>query len=467
MSSVKISDLVEISAEDLDDADILPIVDESEELDANKTKKVSISTLKGKVGTSIPEIQTDPADEIQSNRFRANGEVLSFGLTSANALVVGFDYRESGESEWTRTNLSSMTSLGSFNLTITGLAQLTEYEFRAVAADELNPGVEALGEINSATTIEEAADFISSPDPVPDIGDSHEGGFFAGAIWDQLTTSSSSVSIGTGEKTFTIPENQAATPIFYDGQLVRVVSRADPGEREMRGTIIGAAGTQITVDVDSVEGSGTFSDWSVLVRWRLIVSPKAQGEFTAAYADDSSTPVSTDARVLVGGQHGTQVLVNDGDATRYPAAHTANNLEINSFEDWYIPARDELEIIYRNLKPTTDNNSTGNITQPDWRTSAELRGEIPDADTVVHGTNNHSEPPNPANTASVPGQTSVTDFQDGNAEAFNNVFYGCITPTFASSQERLVVYSFQEGRASHNSSTGTSQIYRVIRRVLD
>jgi hypothetical protein len=45
-------------------------------------------------------------------------------------------------------------------------------------------------------------------------------------------------------------------------------------------------------------------------------------------------------------------MVADGSATVYPSAHFCNNLTVGGFTDWYMPAKNELEVCYYNLKPT-------------------------------------------------------------------------------------------------------------------
>jgi len=73
--------------------------------------------------------------------------------------------------------------------------------------------------------------------------------------------------------------------------------------------------------------------------------------------------------------------------------------------DWYLPAMDELELIYRNLKPVTADNFVGNETRT-----------FPGSQDV--GFNPSSDPTGSAYTATgEPFQTSVTDFQNGGAEA--------------------------------------------------
>jgi len=68
---------------------------------------------------------------------------------------------------------------------------------------------------------------------------------------------------------------------------------------------------------------------------------------------------------------------------------------IGGYNDWYIPAKNELEILYRNFKPTFDENSTS------------------------YGSNPNSIPVGSNYTTNNPTQTSVVEFQDGNIHAFN------------------------------------------------
>ena len=90
-------------------------------------------------------------------------------------------------------------------------------------------------------------------------------------IWNELVQSATSTTIGTGSKSFSVP-NMDSAPIVYAGQQLEVRSRANPANK-MVGTVTGATGTNLTINVTSVGGSGTFSDWSVMSRYRVIVAP--------------------------------------------------------------------------------------------------------------------------------------------------------------------------------------------------
>jgi hypothetical protein len=118
--------------------------------------------------------------------------------------------------------------------------------------------------------------FIATPTATPAaFGDALEGGFYTGLIFNQVTQSTTSTAIGTGEKTFTTTDS---APLFYSGQTVEVRSRANPSTARMIGTVTASSGTSLTVNVTSVDGSGTLTDWSVMAKFRVIVAPKSSGE---------------------------------------------------------------------------------------------------------------------------------------------------------------------------------------------
>jgi hypothetical protein len=95
------------------------------------------------------------------------------------------------------------------------------------------------------------------------------------------------------------------------------------------------------------------------------------------------------------GHANTQAMVEAGSEL----AKAIKDLTINGFTDWYLPARDELELIYRYLKPTTDEN---------WR----LRGDNPSSVPVGY-----------AYSAGAPSQTPVTSFQEDGEQAMKRAWY--------------------------------------------
>jgi hypothetical protein len=184
----------------------------------------------------------------------------------------------------------------------------------------------------------------------------------------------------------------------------------------MIGTVTGSNGTSLTVNVTSVDGSGTLTDWSIMAKYRVIVAPKSSGENTGKAYKNAGTVAPAATGTLTEGLKATLALVADGNSTVYPAAHFCNDLSIGGYSDWYLPARDELELIYRNLKPVTDNNYTvANrpvLSTRDYKNLGSL-GDVAN----THGLNNNSDPQGVAYTSGSPAQTSVAAFQTGGAEA--------------------------------------------------
>jgi len=111
-------------------------------------------------------------------------------------------------------------------------------------------------------------------------------------------------------------------------------------------------------------------------------------------------------------------MVAAGDATTYPAAWFCTGLNIGGKTDWYLPARDELELAWRNLKPTADANyvvadrATG--ATPNY---ANLGSNGDTANT--HGLNNNSSPTGAAYIAGTPAQVAAgKNFRTSESEAF-------------------------------------------------
>jgi len=169
----------------------------------------------------------------------------------------------------------------------------------------------------------------------------------------------------------------------------------------------------------------------------LVIGPVASAENSSiAYKNANTATAGADSDI--DGPQNTIDIVADGNSTVYPAGHFCNNLVIGGFSDWYMPAANELEICYYNLKPTTANNVT------------------------TTGTNTNAVPQRNSNyTAGTPAQTSAAAFQTGNAEAFIDTSYWASTEISAVSARRV---RFNYGNAFNSLKTYSYRV-RAIRRV--
>jgi hypothetical protein len=132
-------------------------------------------------------------------------------------------------------------------------------------------------------------------------------------------------------------------------------------------------------------------------QYYLIVAPKASGySGSKNWGPQGVTGVTS----VINGPTNSAAIAALGAS--YQAAYFCENLSINTYTDWYLPAKNELEVLYYNLKPTTTTNDTAS------------------------GSNANAVSPEPVSqnyTSGSPAQTSATDFQSGGAEAFNNYVY--------------------------------------------
>ena len=134
------------------------------------------------------------------------------------------------------------------------------------------------------------------------------------------------------------------------------------------------------------------------VEYYLVVSPKASGEATTSWGPYGVVTGQTSA---IDGPTNSASLAARG--TAYTAATFCEGLTIGGYSDWYLPASNELEVLYYFLKPTTGANYTGS------------------------GANPNAVPPEPINTnytANSPAQTIAgIGFREGETNAFQPARY--------------------------------------------
>ena len=173
--------------------------------------------------------------------------------------------------------------------------------------------------------------------------------------------------------------------------------------------------------------------------FNLVIGPLSTAQADRQYKNEDTVTAGADS--VINGPQNTADIVADGNSTVYPAAHFCNNLVIGGFSDWYMPAKNELEVCYFNLKPTTDANAASGI----------------NANAVPARASNYTG----GSPATNPAQTSAAAFQSGGAEAFAaNVYW--------SSTEAFSLYAWRQDFTNGNQTIrykNTSQRVRAIRRV--
>ena len=124
-------------------------------------------------------------------------------------------------------------------------------------------------------------------------------------------------------------------------------------------------------------------------QYYLLVADKTVGE-TYGNKAWGVYGTSTGANSVIDGPANSALLAALGSA--YEAATFCENLNTGGYTDWYLPAKDEIQVLYYFLKPGTDSNDT------------------------AFGSNAYAVSPQPVSTvytAGSPAQTSATTFRTG------------------------------------------------------
>ena len=179
----------------------------------------------------------------------------------------------------------------------------------------------------------------------------------------------------------------------------------------------------------SVAGNGVASH-------HLVVAPLSTGQTQNQWKNTRTATPGADSDI--DGPQNTADMVADGNSTVYPCAHFCNDAVIGGFSDWYMPAKNELEVCYFNLKPTTASNNTNS------------------------GINPNAVPARASNyTSGNPAQTSAAAFQSGGAEPFAAAIYWSSTEFSANYARRQF---FSSGRQYDSPKTSSYRV-RAVRRV--
>ncbi len=169
--------------------------------------------------------------------------------------------------------------------------------------------------------------------------------------------------------------------------------------------------------------------------YALFVAPKADGEHSD-FAWNKSSKIVEGAMSFFDGMANTQAMAKAGSEL----AKWALDLRIGGHQDWYLPSMDELEVLYRNLKPIKQKNYL----------------------YARSGINLSAVPPTYPYSADLPTQTSVEVFQAGGAEAFDDSWYWSSTQHAADSDYAWCQDFSDGGQSSGNKSAALRA--RAVRR---
>lgn len=172
----------------------------------------------------------------------------------------------------------------------------------------------------------------------------------------------------------------------------------------------------------------------------IIIAPVSSGETTNQWKTATTATAGTTS--TIDGPANTAAMITAG-AAAHPCANFCNSAVIGGFDDWYMPAENELEICYFSLKPTTTANDTG----------FGGAGDNPNA-VPARGSNY---------TSGTPAQTPIVAFQFGATEAFTDVRYWSSTQSSAGTNFGRY-QNFNTGFQYNENKTVSFKV-RAIRRV--
>lgn len=152
---------------------------------------------------------------------------------------------------------------------------------------------------------------------------------------------------------------------------------------------------------------GYINDGGII--YRIIVAPKVGGESAALWNNGASFG-NAGAFSLTNGLFNTNQMIANGIGN-YPAARFCAELNILQYDDWYLPAREELELIIRNL--ANPQGIAGN------RDGSGGNG----SDGKPQGYNAYSVPSRLGFSSESPGLPTNTDFLPGGSEAFDGYYW--------------------------------------------
>ena len=150
---------------------------------------------------------------------------------------------------------------------------------------------------------------------------------------------------------------------------------------------------------------GYYAGGNIIVgskEYAIIIAPKELGESESIFTYTQTTP-TVGALSTYNGKENTDKYITVTTTYGFLIADFCTNLNINGLNDWHVPSPDEVEICYRFLKPTTQDNYTS---------SSSLHSE-------ANGFNPNSNPMSTGYTLTSPEQTINNNFKEGGSQSFD------------------------------------------------
>ena len=176
----------------------------------------------------------------------------------------------------------------------------------------------------------------------------------------------------------------------------------------------------------------------------LIIAPKSTEILGKRWAYPYNENVNTGADSFIEGPSNTTAMYNNGSEV----ADYVRSLTTGGYNDWYLPARNELEVLYYFLKPSTDSNNTGS------------------------GSNANAVAPEPRNTyytSGSPAQTTAAIFQFGGAQQLEPRAGQPNYPYWSSTEQNDGPYAFyqqmDQGLQQSIGKANTTCLTRAVRRI--
>ena len=190
--------------------------------------------------------------------------------------------------------------------------------------------------------------------------------------------------------------------------------------------------------IDTTKGNVIAADASQAgLLYALIVAPKSLENGSLSWSTLPREPAPSATRTRWDGLAATVAMAS----ATFPAANYCYGLAHPSdgASRWYLPAMDELELTYRNLKATSENNYVAP------RDAGDFPGTTP-------GIGENLSTGGPAYTSSNPAQTSIAAFQVGGAQALGAAGTAL---TFWTSTDAVTGDPFTSGSARTQRMSGS------------